>query len=491
MSHHPYYRPSGHVLRQSVVRSPNGSGASPVDVTEGSYEPEHVGNFYPITTDTSSNWSRGFWGIMMFVILGTAIAYVCSTIILNMRYSDWNTQNIKSITGVHPDPVTNNVNAVAGAGLLFTGTPALNTFQYENTGVITINGLTSSVPARNIDIVGTAPGITIASLLNTITITNGGVLSIIAGTGIIVSNPTGDVTISTPAILTINGNAAVANDFVFTVTGAGLGISTVTNTVTLSNTGVTSAVAGTGIGVSSATGAVTFSTTAILTANGQAAVANDFQWLASNGLAVATLGNTITYSDTVADATVLADNSASGSLVAYDVAIGFLTTVTANSGWRTGLLVGFPQPFVPGTFDDGVGNVGGTAWTVPVSPAIATYSVHADCEVIPNAIAVNDMQIVSAAISLGATTEDPLALAIIPAGAYQTIDISGGTNANGAAPTNARRISLSATFQAGCSGCLVQPGDGLNVHVSMEHSGLLPGPFTFDAYCRVQVAQIR
>jgi hypothetical protein len=482
MSHHHYYRgPQLTARRPPYVEEV--SAAAPPD-----YEP--IGPIYPIVEETSGSATRIIWGIALFVIFATSISYVATTIALNMRYSDWNTQNIKSITGVHPDPATNNVDALAGPGLLFTGTPATHVFSYENTGVITINSLSSSVPARNIDIVGTAPGITVASLLNTITITNGGVLSIIAGTGILVSNPTGDVTISTPALLTINGNAGVANDFLFTATGAGLSISTVGNTVSYSNTGVTSAVAGTGIGVSSATGAVTFSTTAILTANGQAAVANDFQWLASNGLTVATLGNTITYSDTLADATVLADNNALGPLVEYDVAIGFLTPVVANSGWRTGLLVGFPQPFVPGSVDDGVGNVGGTAWTVPAGTG-ATYTVNADCEILPSAIAVNDLQIVSLAVSLAATTEDPLFLAIIPSGGYQTLDISGGTNANVAAPTNPRRLSVSTTFQAGCSGCLVQPGDALNVHVSMEQTGVLPGPFTFDAYCRVQVAQIR
>jgi hypothetical protein len=175
---------------------------------------------------------------------------VTTTIVLDNKYSGWNTENIKSITGVHPNPVTNNVDAIAGAGLLFTGNPAGHLFTYENTGVITINGLSSSNPARNIDIVGTAPGITIASLLNTITVTNGGVLSIIGGTGIVASNPTGDVTLSTPAVLTINGNPAVANDFVFDVSGVGLGVVTVGNTVSYSNTGVTSAVAGTGVGVS-------------------------------------------------------------------------------------------------------------------------------------------------------------------------------------------------------------------------------------------------
>lgn len=451
------------------------------------YEPIAAYPFGDAVPGYASWW---FWGLAIFVALLTG-AYLFSTIFLNSRYETWNTQNVKTVTGVSPNPVTNDLLALAGTGLLFTGIPLANTIQYENTGVVTINGLSSTNPARDIAIVGTAPGITIASLGSTITIDNGGVLSITGGTGIVASSPTGAVTLSTPALLTINGQAGVANDFVFTTTGAGIAIATVGNTVSYSNTGVTSAVAGTGIGVSGATGAVTFSTTAILTANGQAPVANDFQWTASNGLSVTTLGNVITYSDSLADATTLADNNAAGPLVEYDVAIGFLTPVVANSGWRTGLLVGFPQPFVPGSVDDGVGNVGGTAWAVPVSPAQATYSIHVDCEVIPSAIAVNDLQVVSLAISLAATSEDPLFLAIIPPGGYTSLDISGGTNANVAAPVNPRRMSVASTFQAGCTGCLVQAGDALNIHLSMEHTGVLPGPYTMNGYCRVQVAQIR
>jgi hypothetical protein len=196
----------------------------------------------------------------------------------------------------------------------------------------------------------------------------------------------------------------------------------------------------------------------------------------------------VTYSDSLADATQLAATDALGPAVHYEVAIGFFVPVAENTGWRTGVVPGFPMPFVPGSVDDGQGNAGGTGWNVP---AIGSYSIHVDCEVIPSAIAVDDLQIVSAAFTLAAQTEDPLALAILPAGAYNTLDISGGANANVAAPTVPRRLSLSSTFQAGCAGCLVQVGDALTIHMNMERTGVLPGPYTVDGYCQVDVMRIK
>lgn len=76
--------------------------------------------------------------------------------------------------------------------------------------------------------------------------TGGALSSISAGAGITVTNPSGPV-----ATVTNNGVVSV-------VAGTGIGASG-TNTVTLSNTGVTSIIAGAGINVSGATGAVTIS----------------------------------------------------------------------------------------------------------------------------------------------------------------------------------------------------------------------------------------
>jgi hypothetical protein len=145
------------------------------------------------------------------------------------------------------------------------------------------------------------------------------------------------------------------------------------------------------------------------------------------------------------------------------------------------------MPFIPGSVEGGLGDVASTGWAVP---AIGIYSINADCEVIPSAIAVNDLQIVSVAVTLAAQSEDPFALALIPAGGYATLDISSGTNAN-LVPALPRRVSVSSTFQAGCTGCLIQLGDALNIHMQMERAGVQPGPYTLNGYCAVQVSRLR
>jgi hypothetical protein len=320
-----------------------------------------------------------------------------------------------------------------------------------------------------------------------------------AGTALAVATAGNTVTYSSPALLTINGAPGVANDFQFAA-GTAMAVATAGNTVTYSSPALLTIngaagvannfqfTAGTAMAVATAGNTVTYSSPALLTINGAAGVANDFQLAAGNGLSVATLGNTVTYSDSLADATQLADTDAGGVAVHYEVAIGFFTPVAENSGWRTGVVPGFPMPFIPGSVESGQGDVAGTGWSVP---AIGSYSVHVDCEVLPSAIAANDLQVVSAAFTLAAQSEDPLFLAILPAGAYTSLDISGGTNANVAPPTTPRRLSMSSTFQAGCPACLVQVGDPLTVHMSMERTGVLPGPYTVDGYCQVQVIRIK
>lgn len=403
-------------------------------------------------------------------------AYVGAFVILNNRYTSWNSQNIKTLNAVPPDAANNLDIQVVSPGLVQTLLPATNTHVYENDGVVKINSLSSDPVNRNIDIVGTAPAITVVSAVNT-------------------------VTVSSPAVVTINGNSAVANDFVIAA-GTGIGVATVGNTATVStpalltingNAGVLNnfvIAAGAGIGVATVGNTATVSTPAVLTINSVLPAVNNFQLLAGAGLAVANGVGSVTYSDIISAATLLDDTDVLGPLVRYESAIGFFVPVPENSGWRTGLVPGFPQSYIPGAVsgDSGLGDLGGTGWAVP---AIGTYTVNADCELFPSAVAVNDMQVVHVALSLGATSEDPLALAIVPSGGFVTLDISGGTNANVAPPTLPRRASLSTTFQAGCTSCAVQVGDALQMHVSMERTGVQPGPYTVSAYCSFQVATVR
>jgi len=132
--------------------------------------------------------------------------------------------------GIPPTPVTS---AIAGTGIGVSGATGAVTF--SNTGVLSLQGSTGALTLT----AGT--GVTITGL----TITNAGVTSAVAGTGIGVSGATGAVTFS---------NTGVTSN----VAGTGISVSGATGAVTITNTGVTSAVAGNGVSVSAATGAVTF-----------------------------------------------------------------------------------------------------------------------------------------------------------------------------------------------------------------------------------------
>jgi hypothetical protein len=137
-----------------------------------------------------------------------------------------------------------------------TGAAAAPTFRtlgntdLPGNGAITVTGST-----------GLSVGGSPVSLGGTLTLTNTGVTSNVAGTGINVSGPTGAVTISNTGILGITGS------------GAGINVTAGQNPV-VTNTGVTSNVAGTGINVSGPTGAVTISNTGILGITGSGAGIN-------------------------------------------------------------------------------------------------------------------------------------------------------------------------------------------------------------------------
>jgi hypothetical protein len=92
------------------------------------------------------------------------------------------------------------------------------------------------------------------SLGGTVTLSNTGVTSIVAGTNITVSGSTGAVTIN-----------ATTSGVTSATAGTGITVSGSTGAVTFTNAGVTSAVAGTGITVSASTGAVTFGVAAATT----------------------------------------------------------------------------------------------------------------------------------------------------------------------------------------------------------------------------------
>lgn len=409
----------------------------------------------PLTLESVSRSQKAmFWvGVAfgVFVILGMIGISVALAVL--------NTQNVKFISNVGPDGA-GEVTLIAGLGELIVTDVPNHDITISNTGVVTVNSLNADA-GGNLIVDVTAPGLSIANAGNTITLTNGGVTSATAGAGISITPAgTGDITVKNTGVITVNNLAADLAGNVVLAVNPGLSQTNVGNTVTLTNDGV-------------------------LTINSLAPVAGDVVVTTTDGLSVANAGNTVTLADILTTQTALSNNDANGPLVDYTTFIGFITPVPENT-WRTSLTPAWPTSFIPGSFDDGQGNVAGVAWVVP---AVGTYTAHVDCEVIPSAIAVNDMQTATIALCLGATSEDPLAAGRIPMGGYATLDLSGGANA-GTAPALDRRISLSTTFQAGCTACMVQVAQALTIHARTDHTGAAP-PVTADFVCRLQVARIK
>ena len=98
---------------------------------------------------------------------------------------------------------------------------------------------------------GTAANLTVGTALNV----GNGTITIAAGTGVGVGSTNTFTTNQSGATTVTISNSGVTSN----VAGTGISLSGGTGAVTITNSGVTSAVAGTGVGVSAATGAVTFS----------------------------------------------------------------------------------------------------------------------------------------------------------------------------------------------------------------------------------------
>lgn len=372
------------------------------------------------------------------------IGLTCWLIALTIVLSVLDGRDVKTVNLV--PPLNGDIDLTAGTGIAITPDPLSNSIEIENTGLVTINGLTGP----NVTIAVTTPGLSVVSAASTITLANGGVTQAIAGTGIGVS-------------------AAVGN-------------------VTFSNTGVTSVSAGLGIGVTNTTGALTVNNTGVITVNGASAVLGNIVVDAGAGVTVSTVGEVITIADTISAQTGFARPDPNSPTVSYTITIGTTTAVPINT-WRIGPAVGFPNPWFPGSTDDGYGNQVGVAWAVPFG-SVGLFAVSVNCEISPNVIAVDDMQTASIALCMGAISEDPFAGGIVLNGGYATLPLAGGAN-SGTAPALPRQLSVNAIFQAGCSGCPVQGGDALTLHARMDHTGTGVGPYTMTAFCTMTVSHLR
>ena len=249
-------------------------------------------------------------------------------------------------------------------------------------GSITINntGVTSAIAST---------GISVSGATGAVTFTNTGVTAIAGTTNqITASASTGSVTLSLPSALVAPGSLTVttnltvsgltANTFIFSGTAglitataaptngqlligstggapvssiltAGTSISVVNaaGSITINNTGVTSAIASTGISVSGATGAVTFTNTGVTAIAG---TTNQITASASTGSVTLSLPSALVAPGSVAvtgalyqsqSATVSAAGSTQGTATAITSSYNIVTTAAAGTG------VILPTPVTP------------------------------------------------------------------------------------------------------------------------------------------------
>lgn len=175
----------------------------------------------------------------------------------------------------------------------------------------------------------------------------GGVTSIIAGTGISRDHATGDVTVTNSGVTSI-------------IAGTGISRDHATGDITVTNSGVTSIVAGSGIGISGATGAVTVSNTGVtgLTNGTNTTAVNnlDGTWkvnvasggnvstsasLNTNGIVLGTGTNTIASTAQMVDGQLLIGSSAGNPIPGALTYAGatFLTTTSGVAQSNPGVVV--------------------------------------------------------------------------------------------------------------------------------------------------------
>ena len=285
-----------------------------------------------------------------------------------------------TFTAVGAGSVT-SVGITAGSGISVSGSPITT----SGSMTVTNTGVTSIVAGSNISISGATGAVTISSTdqyagtVTSVATSSGTFVDVTGGpittSGTITSDLSasgtasattflrGDNTWSTPAgtysnwsLTADSGPSQTINDGDAVDIAGGTGIATVasaTDTVTITNTGVTSNVAGSGIGVSGATGAVTISNTGVTSivagsnvsisgATGAVTISSTDQYqgtvtsvATSSGTFVDITGGTITGSGTITG-----DLSATGTASASTYLRGDNTWAAVPGGYTSWTLSG-------------------------------------------------------------------------------------------------------------------------------------------------------
>jgi hypothetical protein len=206
--------------------------------------------------------------------------------------ASFKTISVSGQSDIVADNTTDTLTFVNGTGITMTTVAGTDSLTITNTGVTQLIGTAGqigvsgtgkgNVTLTNLGVTSATAGtgIGVSAATGGITIVNTGVVKLLAGTGIILdpSIGTGTVTItnSSPNItqniwrfIAVAGQSSLdpqnASDVLTFANGTGINITTNagSDTVTVTNTGVTSIAGSTGISVSAATGSVTLTNTGV------------------------------------------------------------------------------------------------------------------------------------------------------------------------------------------------------------------------------------
>ncbi len=242
-----------------------------------------------------------------------------------------------SLGGTAAEPIINatGIQAVSvGTGLATTGgtSPTLSvantavtagTYTYPSITVNAQGQLTAASSLPAVSEVGAGDGISVEAQGTGVVITNSGVRSLTASTGIVVGGTANAPTVSNDGVLTVNNEKGAIS----LIAGSGIGIVTEGTNITFTNsspnTGVESVVAGTGIVVDTTDPAnPTVSNNGVLSVNGANA---QITIAAGTNITVSTADNTVTVS---APNVIGLDSAVNSSPCTFD---GFTSAVSVGS----------------------------------------------------------------------------------------------------------------------------------------------------------------
>ena len=151
---------------------------------------------------------------------------------------------------------TNYTVATVGSGTGISTTTGAGTLTINNTGVTSLAGTLSQITTS------ASTGSVTLSLPSTINVNTSGSAASLSATLAVSSGGTGQTSYTDGQLLIGNSTGNTLAKAALTA-GTAIGVSNGAGTITINNTGVTSAVAGTAISVSGATGAVTINNTGV------------------------------------------------------------------------------------------------------------------------------------------------------------------------------------------------------------------------------------